>query len=55
MIPGFGCRGECFCLHRESSPEDWQAFSDWTDDIFLALRWTAAENQCRIPVAFDAA
>jgi cytochrome P450 len=27
-----------------AKPQDWQLFSDWTDDIFKAFTWNAAER-----------
>ncbi len=41
------------CALLGAPAQDWQAFSDWTDDIFLAFSWNAAENQDRILAAWQ--
>lgn len=42
------------CALLGAPPQDWQAFSDWTDDIFLVFSWNAAANQDRILTAWQA-
>lgn len=41
------------CALLGAPAQDWQAFSDWTDDIFLAFSWNAADNQERILAAWQ--
>ena len=42
------------CALLGAPPEDWELFSEWTDDIFKAFTWNVAENEATILAAWDA-
>jgi len=42
------------CALLGAPPEDWELFSDWTDDILKAFSWDAAEATPAILAAWDA-
>lgn len=41
------------CALLGAPPEDWEAFSNWTDDIFRAFSWDVAQQQDRILTAWQ--
>jgi cytochrome P450 len=41
------------CALLGAPAQDWQLFSDWTDDIFKAFSWDAAAHQQTILAAWD--
>ncbi|BBX66840.1 cytochrome P450 [Mycolicibacterium psychrotolerans] len=41
------------CAMLGAPPEDWQAFSDWTDDIFRVFAWNVSDQQDRILAAWQ--
>lgn len=42
------------CALLGAPPQDWQLFSDWTDDILQAFNWKAADSQPQILAAWEA-
>jgi cytochrome P450 len=42
------------CALLGAKPQDWQLFSDWTDDIFKAFTWNAAEHESVVLAAWSA-
>jgi cytochrome P450 len=41
------------CALLGAPPEDWELFSDWTEDIFKVFSWNAAEDAPAILAAWD--
>jgi cytochrome P450 len=41
------------CALIGAPPEDWELFSDWTDDIFKVFSWNAANEVAAILTAWD--
>jgi cytochrome P450 len=42
------------CALLGAPPEDWELFSDWTDDIFKVFSWNAADEVSAILTAWEA-
>ncbi|HTM85996.1 MAG TPA: cytochrome P450 [Mycobacterium sp.] len=42
------------CALLGAPPQDWELFSDWTDDILQVFNWNAADQQPRILTAWEA-
>jgi cytochrome P450 len=42
------------CALLGAPPEDWELFSQWTDDIFKAFTWSVAEHEPVITRSWDA-
>src|SRR5439155_20226170 len=42
------------CALLGAPPEDWELFSDWTDEIFKVFSWNAADEEPAILAAWEA-